>query len=220
MSAPSKFTLYTYWRSSAAFRARIALNLKGVAYEPKFVHLIKSGGEQHSAQYRRINPQGRVPTLVHDGHTIVQSMAILEYLEEVLPTPALLPRDAAGRARVRSIAQIIVSDVQPLQNTSVTQYLADVLGLDDAARAAWLREWITRGMSAVEALLASHAATGRFCHGGAPTLADCCLFPQVYSSRRFGVDPAQFPTIARIAAECAALPAFQAASPEQQPDHE
>jgi maleylacetoacetate isomerase len=147
-------------------------------------------------------------------------MAILEYVEEVFPTPPLLPRDAAGRARVRSIAQVIVSDVQPLQNVSVTQYLADVLHLDDAARAAWLREWITRGMSAVEALLASSGDTGRFCHGDAPTLADCCLFPQVYSSLRFGVDPAQFPTIARVTAACGAVPAFVAASPERQPDRE
>jgi maleylacetoacetate isomerase len=213
-------SLYTYWRSSAAFRARIALNLKGVAYEPRFVHLVRGGGEQHSPEYRAVNPQGRVPALVHDGHVIVQSMAILEYLEEVFPEPALLPHDAAGRARVRSIAQIIVSDVQPLQNTSVTQYLSDVLRLDSPARAAWLNEWITRGMGAVEHLLANSAATGRFCHGMTPTIADCCVFPQVYSARRFGVDPAQFPTISRIATECAQLPAFAAALPEAQPDRE
>jgi maleylacetoacetate isomerase len=212
--------LYTYWRSSAAFRARIALNLKGIRYEPKFVHLMRGGGEQHSAEYRAVNPQGRVPVLVHEGRTIVQSMAILEYLEETFPQPALLPADPAARARVRSIAQIIVSDVQPLQNTSVTQYLADVLRLDEAARAAWLKEWITRGMAAVEQLLAESAATGRFCHGDAPTLADCCLFPQVYSSRRFGVDPAQFPRVSRIAAECQSIQAFVEASPESQPDRE
>jgi maleylacetoacetate isomerase len=213
-------TLYTYWRSSAAFRARIALNLKGVAYTPQFVHLLRDGGAQHSPEYRAINPQGRVPALVHNGHVIVQSMAILEYLEEVFPEPPLLPRDAAGRARVRSLAQIIVSDVQPLQNTSVTQYLTDVLRLDAPARAAWLTEWITRGMSAVEKLLAEGAATGRFCHGDTPTIADCCVFPQVYSARRFGVDPAQFKTICRIAAQCAELPAFAAALPEAQPDRE
>ncbi len=213
-------TLYTYWRSSAAFRARIALNVKGVAYTPQFVHLLREGGEQHTPAYRAVNPQGRVPTLVHNGNVIVQSMAILEYLEEVFPEPPLLPRDAAGRARVRSIAQIIVSDVQPLQNTSVTQYLHDVLRLDAAARTAWLKEWITRGMSAVEKLLAESPATGRFCHGDTPTLADCCVFPQVYSARRFGVDPAQFATISRIAAACDQVPAFTAALPEAQPDRE
>jgi maleylacetoacetate isomerase len=212
--------LYTYWRSSAAFRARIALGLKGVQYTPRSVHLVKGGGEQHSAAYRAVNPQGRVPALVHDGVVIVQSMAILEYLEDVFPMPALLPKDAAGRARVRSIAQIIVSDVQPLQNTSVTQYLDDVLRVEPAAKAAWLKEWITRGMSAVETLLANNETAGRFCHGDAPTLADCCLYPQVYSSRRFGVDPAQFPRISRIASACDSLPAFVAASPEQQPDRE
>jgi maleylacetoacetate isomerase len=212
--------LYTYWRSSAAFRARIALGLKGVPYQPRFVHLVKGGGEQHSAAYRAVNPQGRVPVLVHGGVVIVQSMAILEYLDEVFPAPALLPQEPAGRARVRSIAQIIVSDVQPLQNTSVTQYLDDVLQVGAAAKSAWLKEWITRGMSAVEALLANNSNTGRFCHGDAPTLADCCLYPQVYSSRRFGVDPAQFPQISRIASACDALPAFVAASPEQQPDRE
>jgi maleylacetoacetate isomerase len=212
--------LHTYWRSSAAYRARIALNLKGLAYEPRFVNLVRGGGEQHGASYRALNPQGRVPTLEHDGQVITQSLAIIEYLQELFPQPSLLPSDAVGRARVRALALIIAADVQPLQNTSVTTYLKDVARLDKDALAAWLREWITRGLTALEARLAREPQTGRFCHGDAPTIADCCLVPQVYSSRRFGVDPDAYPTITRIARECADLPAFVAAAPEQQADRE
>lgn len=212
--------LYTYWRSSASFRVRIALNVKGIAYESCPVHLIRDGGEQNLPAYRQLNPQGRVPTLVHDGAVINQSMAILEYLEEVFPSPALLPDDPAGRARVRGLAQIIVSDIQPLQNSSVTRYLSGTLQLDKAAINAWLHHWISRGLEAVEARLAAEPATGRYCHGAAVSLADCCLYPQVYAARRFGVDLAAFPTIARIAAECARVAAFAQAEPDQQPDRE
>ena len=213
-------TLYTYWRSSAAYRVRIAFGLKGVEYEPRFVHLLREGGEQYSPEYRALNPQSRVPTLVHDGVTITQSLAIIEYLDEIHPNPPLLPLDEAGRARVRSLAQVIVSDVQPLQNTSVTRYLRGPLGLTDEQLAAWLAEWIGRGMGALEARLARDRETGEFCHGPTPTMADCCLVPQCYSARRFGVDPKQFPTITRIEAACAALPGFAGAAPEQQPDAE
>jgi maleylacetoacetate isomerase len=213
-------TLHTYWRSSASYRVRIALQLKGLEYASKPVHLIRDGGEQHGQAYRALNPQGRVPTLEHDGKFITQSLAIIEYLEELHPRPALLPADALGRARVRSLAQIISSDMQPLQNTSVVQYLREVLKLGDAEVSAWLREWIGRGMSALETRLAREEQTGRYSHGDAPTMADCCLVPQCYAARRFGVDPTQFPTIARIEAECVKLAAFQLAAPEAQPDAE
>ncbi|MCB1623703.1 MAG: maleylacetoacetate isomerase [Pseudomonadales bacterium] len=211
-------TLYTYWRSSAAFRVRIALNLKGIDYEPRFVNLVRDGGEQNQPAYREINPQGRVPTLVHDGHVITQSMAILEHLEGAFPNPRLLPADAFDRAYVRSLAQTIVSDVQPLQNTSVTQYLTGQLHLHEQQLAEWLRVWITRGLAAFEAKLVAAGNTGRYCHGDQPTLADCCLYPQVASARRFGVDPAAFATIMRVTAACDRSDAFVRASPENQPD--
>ncbi|MGB8328002.1 MAG: maleylacetoacetate isomerase [Steroidobacteraceae bacterium] len=213
-------TLYTYWRSSAAYRVRIALNLKGLDYETRPVHLMRAGGEQHADAYRAVNPQARVPTLVHDGRIVTQSLAILEYLDEIFPAAPLLPTDAAGRARVRSLAHIIASDVQPLQNVSVTQYLQRVCGLDDAQLRAWYLEWITRGLTAIEVRLAGESATGRYSHGIRPTLADCCLVPQCYSSRRFGVDVAQFPTVARIEQACNEIEAFRAAAPENQPDRE
>jgi maleylacetoacetate isomerase len=213
-------TLYTYWRSSAAYRARIALNLKGLEYTPKFVHLLRGGGEQFGPEYRAVNPQSRVPTLIDDGVTITQSLAIIEYLDERFREPPLLPRDPHGRARVRSLAQIIVCDVQPLQNTSVTRYLRSTLELDDAQVSAWLREWIGRGLDALEQRLATESGTGTFCHGDTPTLAECCLVPQCYASRRFGVDPGGYPTIARIEARCNALEAFTRAAPERQPDAE
>ncbi len=161
-----------------------------------------------------------MPTLVHDGVPITQSIAIIEYLEERFPQPPLLPRDALARARVRSLAQIIVSDAQPLQNTSVTRYLRGTLQLDDARVAAWLREWIGRAFDAIEQQLGSGSDTGTFCHRDMPTIADCCLVPQCYSARRFGVEPAGYPTIARIEAACNALEPFVRAAPERQPDAE
>lgn len=214
------FTLYTYWRSSAAYRARIALNVKGIDYQPRFVHLTRDGGEQFSPEYRAVNPQSRVPTLVHGSVTVTQSVAILEYLEEICPKPALLPSDPAGRARVRSLTQLLACDVQPLQNTSVSRYLRGAFAASDEQMSAWYAEWIGRGMSALEQRLAREPGTGRFCHGDAPTMADCCLVPQCYAARRFAVDPEQYPTIARIDAACASLPAFARAAPERQPDAE
>ena len=211
--------LYTYWRSSAAYRVRIALGLKGIPFESVPVHLVRGGGEQHDAAYKRLNPGGRVPTLEVDGQVIQQSMAILEWLEETHPTPRLLPADALGRARVRGLAQMVVSDIQPLQNISVTRYLRDEAGWDGERIASWLRHWISRGMSALEQAL-DDRATGQLCHGDSPTLADLCLVPQCYASRRFGVDVAAYPRIAAIERRCLALPAFGVAAPEAQPDAE
>jgi len=212
--------LYTYFRSSAAYRVRIACELKGLQPELRFVHLVKGGGHQHSLEYRALNPQGRVPFLIDGDLRLGQSLAIVEYLDETHPEPPLLPRDAAGRARVRSIALALAADVQPLQNLSVTQYLEKQFGADQARREAWVVHWITSGLTALETTLAREPATGRFCHGDAPTLADCCLVPQLFAARRFGVDPAGFPTLARIEAACQALPAFFRAAPAQQPDAE
>ena len=213
-----KLRLYSYWRSSAAWRVRIALELKGLPYEYVPVHLVRDGGEQHKADYRAINPQSRVPTLEYGELRIPQSLAILEWLEETHPEPALLPKDAAGRARVRSLALLIASDVQPLQNVSVTQYLSTTAGLPDEAVNRWLAEWIGRGMAALETRLARDPATGRFAHGDEPTIADACIVPQCYASARFGVGLAEYPTVARINAACAELPAFARAAPDAQPD--
>ncbi len=214
-----EFTLYGYFRSSAAFRVRIALNLKGIAAEQKFIHLLKDGGGQHTADYKRINPQAILPTLVHDGHTIGQSLAIIEYLDELVPEPPLLPKDAAGRARVRHLADIVACDIHPVNNLRINTYLRDTLGVDDAARLEWNRHWIALGFAALEALLQS-PETGTFCHGDTPTVADLCLIPQVANARRLQLDLAPYPTLARIEAKALAHPAFDAALPKNQPDAE
>ena len=213
-------TLHTYYRSSAAYRVRIALALKGLPWTPAGVNLVRGGGEQHGDAYRRLNPQGRVPLLVDGDLALSQSLAIIEYLDEVHPVPALLPSDAAGRARVRSLAQLIACDIQPLQNISVTRYLARELQLGDEAVRAWQIHWISTGLAALERRLATEPGTGLFMHDDTPTLADCCLVPQCYASRRFGVDTAAFPTLAAIELRCLELAAFQAAAPERQPDAE
>jgi maleylacetoacetate isomerase len=210
--------LYSFWRSSASYRVRIALGLKSLPYDYHAVNLARGAGEQFDAAYREVNPQARVPALRSGGHVLLQSIAILEWLEEAHPVPALLPADPFARARVRSLAQLIAADIQPLQNISVTKYLREKLGAGDAAVTAWLREWIGRGLAAFEARLASEAGTGRFCHGDSPTHADCCLVPQLYAARRFGVDPTGYPTIARVEAVCLGLEAFRVAAPERQPD--
>jgi maleylpyruvate isomerase len=212
--------LYTYFRSSAAYRVRIALNLKGLAYEAVPVHLLKAGGEQLRSEYRSINPSGLVPTLRDDNTTLTQSLAIIEYLDETHPSPALLPADAAGRARVRALAQMIACDIHPLNNLRVLRYLVRTLGISDEQKNAWYRHWILEGFAALEAHLARDPQTGRFCHGDAPTLADCCLAPQIYNAERFEIDMAPYPTIARIHAASVELPAFQAAHPARQPDAE
>lgn len=217
----SKLTLYSYFRSSASYRVRIALNLKGLAYTVVPVHLVRDGGQQHAPAYAQMNPAQLVPTLV-DGepteHAFGQSLAILEYLEETHPMPALLPTGAAQRARVRSMAQAIACEVHPLNNLRVLQYLEQELHVDASAKAQWYRHWITLGFTALEAMLANSPETGTFCHGNTPTFADCCLIPQINNSRRFDTPLEAFPHILRIEAACMALPAFQQARPEAQPD--
>jgi maleylacetoacetate isomerase len=210
--------LHGFWRSSATYRVRIALGLKGLAADYHPVNITSGSQQQFSADYLRLNPEGRVPALEVDGQVLTQSWAILEWLEEAYRQPALLPADAFGRARVRALAQLVVADIQPLQNLGPTNYLASELGANPDQVAAWLKHWIGRGMAAFEAQLARDTATGQFCHGASPTLADACLVPQCYAARRYGVDVAQFPHIARIEAACQALPAFAAAVPERQPD--
>ena len=214
----SGLRLHGYWRSSASYRVRIALECKGLDFEYVPVHLVRSGGEQYSPDYRTLNPQSRVPALESPDGVLTQSMAIMEWLDEAYPEPALLPRNPGERARVRALAQIMVADVQPLQNISVTRFLQSTLKVDDAALQVWLREWVGRGMRAFEEMLAQAPPLGDFCVGNTPTLADVCLVPQCYSSRRFGVDPAAYPRIAHIERACAELPAFQRAAPERQPD--
>ena len=212
-------TLYTYYRSSAAYRVRIALNLKGMPYTAVPVHLVKDGGQHRSAAYRARNPQALVPAFeLEDGTVLTQSLAIMEYLDEVQPEPALLPADAIGRARVRALAQAIACDIHPVNNLRVLQYLSQQLGISAEQKDAWYRHWVATGLQGLEALLADHPSTGRFCHGDTPTLADCCLVPQLYNARRFQCPLDAYPTIQRIAAACETLPAFQQAAPEVQPD--
>ena len=212
-------TLYTYYRSSAAYRVRIALNLKGMPYTAVPVHLVKDGGQHRSAAYRARNPQALVPAFeLEDGTVLTQSLAIMEYLDEVQPESALLPADAIGRARVRALAQAIACDLHPVNNLRVLQYLSQQLGISAEQKDAWYRHWVDTGLQGLEALLADHPSTGRFCHGDTPTLADCCLVPQLYNARRFQCPLDAYPTIQRIAAACETLPAFQQAAPEVQPD--
>ena len=212
--------LYSYFRSSAAYRVRIALNLKGLGYETVPVHLLKDGGQQFSESYRTLNPTQLIPTLVDGDLAIGQSIAILEYLDETHPQPPLLPADAAGRARVRAIAQTIACDIHPLNNLRVLRYLKNDLNLDDDVRDAWYKHWIAVGLGSIEAMLAGHSATGRFCHGDTPGLADACLVPQVFNARRTKCDLSAYPTIVRIDAACAELDAFCDAAPAAQPDSE
>ncbi|AVO48162.1 maleylacetoacetate isomerase [Melaminivora suipulveris] len=212
--------LYSYFRSSAAYRVRIALALKGLPYETVPVHLLAGGGQQHGAGYRATNPQGLVPALQdgEGGAVITQSLAIIEYLDEAHAGAPLLPTDALGRARVRALAQAVACDLHPLNNLRVLRYLKHDLGVSDAQKDAWYAHWVALGLSAVEEMLARSPDTGRFCHGDAPGLADCCLVPQVFNAQRFGCPLGDYPTIARIVAECEALPAFQQAAPDRQPD--
>ncbi len=208
--------LYGYWRSSAAYRIRIALNLKGLQARHRPVNL--RTGEHRETAYLRINPQGRVPTLVDDDVSYTQSIAILEYLEERYPDPSLLPREPGERARVRALVQVVASDMHPLNNLGVLKYLVKELGASDAQKLAWYRHWIAEGFSALEAMLAGDEHTGRYCHGDSPGMADLCLVPQVYNARRFECDLAPYPTIMRINRACAQLDAFRKAVPEAQPD--
>ena len=208
--------LHNYFRSSAAYRVRIALNLKGLSYEYLPVHLVK--GEQRAGTYRAINPQALVPLLIDDGEKISQSMAIIEYLDEKVPHPPLLPATPEARARVRSIAQAIACDIHPLNNLRVLKYLVGPLGVSEDAKNAWYRHWVELGLSALETALAADRRTGAFCHGDAPTLADICLVPQLANARRSAIAIDPYPTLARIETQCLALDAFARAAPDRQPD--
>lgn len=211
--------VYGYFRSSASYRLRIALNLKGLAPEQAFVHLRRE--EQRAPDYLALNPEGLVPALVtDDGQVLTQSLAIIEWLDERFPLPRLLPEDADGRARVRAIALAIACDIHPIDNLRVLAYLRDRLGLDQAARDAWYAHWVAEGLTALEARLARDPATGRFCHGDAPTLADICLVPQLANAARMGCPLDAYPTLTRIAAAADTLAAFADAAPGRQPDAE
>ena len=217
MAGPLK--LYSYWRSSAAYRVRAALNLKQLPYEIIPVHLVAHGGEQHAESYRELNPQELVPTLLDGSRVFRQSLAIIEYLDETFAGAlALLPSTARDRARVRAIAQIVACDIHPLNNLRVMQFLERDFATPQVERDRWTRHWMVEGFRAVESLLSESASTGLYCEGDEPTMADACLVPQVYNARRFGVDLADFPTIARIERQCLELAAFDAARPENQPD--
>lgn len=212
--------LYSYFRSSASYRVRIALNLKGLPYDYVPIHLLRGGGEQFSSAYRKLNHDAIVPTLVDDGHALQQSLAIVEYLEETHPTPPLLPATAVDRAHVRSIALQIACEIHPLNNLRVLKYLKHTVGVTDDVKDAWYRHWVEAGFETLEARLAGDARTGKLCFGDTPTLADICLIPQVFNAQRFKVDTARFPTIQRIYDHATQLDAFERAAPGQQPDSE
>jgi len=212
--------LYTYWRSSAAFRVRIALNLKGLAFDSVPTHLVRGGGEQRASGYLALNPQGLVPALDDDGRLVTQSLAICEYLEETHPEPRLLPGDALARSQIRAMALAVACDIHPLNNLSVLQYLRSELHQPDQAVDRWARQWIARGFAALEQLVTRHSADGAHCHGSSVTLADVFLLPQVFNARRVQLDLAPYPRIKAVAAHLESLPAFDAARPEQQPDAE
>lgn len=210
--------LYTYFRSSASFRVRIALNLKGLAYEPSFVHLPK--GQHRAPGYCALNPQALVPTLADAGRLLTQSLAIIEYLEETHPQPPLLPADPPGRARVRSLAMLIACEIHPVNNLRVLQYLKRALGQNEEQVNAWYRHWIGDGLAKFESDLVRGKDGGRFCHGDLPGMADCCLVPQIFNAQRYQCDTAPYPATMRIFAECMKLDAFERAQPSQQPDAE
>src|SRR5215471_17930530 len=210
--------LYGYFRSSAAFRVRIALNLKKLDYETVPIHLRRN--DQTRPDYLGVNPQGLVPTLEDRGLRLIQSMAITEYLDEIYPDPPLLPPHPADRARIRALAEIVACDIHPINNLRVLRYLTHSLGHDEAAIADWYNHWIAAGFQALEALLSEDARTGRFCHGDTPGLADVALVPQVVNAERYRLDLAPYPTVTRIFANCMALGPFRAAHPDNQPDRE
>ena len=209
--------LYTYFRSSAAFRVRIALNLKGLAYEPVFVHLAK--GEHRAAGYAKVNPQGLLPTLeLDDGTRLSQSLAIIEYLDEAHPAKPLIPRDVLGKARVRSLSYLIASEIHPVNNLRVLQHLKRALGQNEDQINTWYRHWIADGLAKLEAELSG--SRGKFCHGDTPTMADCCLVPQIFNAKRYQSDLAPYPNTMRVFDACMKLDAFDRAQPSRQPDAE
>jgi maleylpyruvate isomerase len=210
--------LYNYFRSSASYRVRIALELKALPYQYVAIHLNRGGGEQFGAEFRALNPQSLVPVLEGAKEPLTQSLAILEYLEELHPEPALLPKDAFERARVRALALTIACDIHPLNNLRVLNYLKKELGVSEEAKLGWYRHWLGSGLSALEAQLANSHYRGRFCHGDSPTLADCCLVPQLFNARRFECDLSSYPTLLAVERSCDELLAFRNAAPERQPD--
>jgi maleylacetoacetate isomerase len=216
--AAESLKLYSYWRSSACYRVRIALNLKGLAYETLPVHLLRDGGEQHRAGFAEVNPQELIPVLLHGDRVLRQSLAIIDYLDETFASKPLMPSTARDRQRVRAMAQLIACDIHPLGNLRVLQYLESQFGADQGQRDAWSRHWMQSGFAALEKVLHDNPSTGTFCEGDMPGMADCCLVPQVYNARRFGIDMTQFPNIARINEACLALPEVEAARPENQED--
>jgi maleylacetoacetate isomerase len=216
--------LYSYFRSSASYRVRIALNLKGLPFEVVPVHLLKNGGEQFSPEYRKLNPDALVPALIDDSGVdaaaLTQSLAIIEYLEDIHLAPPLLPESARDKAYVRAIALSIACDIHPLNNLRVLRYLVRQLNIDDEQKNAWYRHWCEQGLASIETMLASDGRTGKFCYGDTPTLADCCLIPQVANAQRMNCDLSGMPTIMRINEACLALDAFADAAPARQPDAE
>jgi maleylacetoacetate isomerase len=212
--------LHNFFRSSASWRVRIALNLKGLSYDYAPVHLRRKGGEQFAPEFLALNPHALVPVLDDDGERLTQSLAIIEYLDEVHPEPPLLPKRSAERARVRALALHIACDLHPLNNLRVLNYLAKTLGASDEAKSAWYQHWVALGLGALEAEVRQNPQTGRFLHGNSPTLADCCLIPQLYQARRFECDLSGYLTLLAIEQNCSQIPAFQAAAPERQSDAE
>ena len=210
--------LYGYFRSSAAFRVRIALNLKRLKAESASIHLRRN--DQRTPDFLALNPQGLVPALEEDGQIFIQSMAIIEYLDETHPEPPLLPGHPADRARVRALAQIIACDIHPIDNLRVLRYLANPLGHDEATVQRWFNHWIAVGFESFEKILATDGQAGAFCHGDAPSLADICLVPQVFNAQRYKLDMTPYPTLSRIFEHCMTLRAFDDARPEKQPDAE
>lgn len=212
--------LYTYFRSSAAYRVRIALNLKGLVYDSIPVHLLRDGGEHKKAAYKVKNPLGVVPTLETDSVVLTQSLAIMEWLDDSYPDQPLLPEHPDARAHVRSIAHTIACDIHPINNLRVLGYLTNTLGVTDEQKSDWYRHWVEEGLMAVERLLITGGSRGRFCYGDTPTMADCCLIPQVFNARRFNCSLEQMPMIQSVVSACEGLDAFQAASPQHQSDFE
>jgi len=212
--------LYSYFRSSASFRVRIALAMKGLDYDYAPVHLVQGGGQQFAPAFREMNPAALVPVLDDAGTILTQSLAIIEYLDETRPQPPFLPPDAAGRARVRAIALAIACEIHPLNNLRVLGYLTKTLGVSEEQKNAWYRHWVETGLGTVEAMLAGDRRTGTYCHGDAPTLADILLVPQIFNAQRFDCRLDHVPTVMRIHRQCLGLPAFAKSVPAEQPDAE